>query len=159
MPRWWNFNHTTALVVIGLAALLLAAVPSQVAAPRTLFGRQLTALDPTLYPRLVLAALLVLGVWYLALARRIRDASLLPEVGWSGFFNIGVTLACLLAYAYFLPRAGFLVSSTVLMLALTLFYGNRNLVLALVIALLVPAAIYYALTRLMLVALPEFPFF
>ena len=159
MKRWWNFNHATALVVIVLAGLLLASVSGQVAPPKALFGRRLSALDPALYPRLVLGATLVLGLWYFALSHRLRETNLLTQVGAQGWVNVGVTIVCLLAYAFALPRLGFVASGTALMLALTVFYGNRHPVQIVAVSVLVPAAIYLGLTRLMRVSLPEFPFF
>ena len=159
MKRWWNFNNTTALVLLVLAALLLASVASQVAPPRMLFGRRLAALDPGLYPRLVFGAMLLLALWYFVLGLRLREANLLKDVGAKGFANVGVTLLCLLAYAFALPRLGFVASGAALIVALTVFLGNRNHVLTALVAVLVPVAIYLGLTRLMLVSLPEFPFF
>jgi putative tricarboxylic transport membrane protein len=159
MRRWWNFNHTTALVLFVLAALLLASVASQVAPPRMLFGRRLAALDPGLYPRLVLGAMLLLALWYFLLCFRLREANLLKDVGAGGFLNVGITAACMLAYAFALPRLGFVASGAALIAMLTVFLGNRNHILTALVALLVPLAIYLGLTRLMLVSLPEFPFF
>ena len=159
MKRWWNFNHTTALVLLVLAALLLASVASQVAPPRMLFGRRLAALDPGLYPRLVFGAMLLLALWYFVLSFRLREGNLLKEVDAKGFVNVGITTACLLAYAFALPRLGFVASGVALIAVLTVFLGNRNHLLTAVVAVLVPLAIYLGLTRLMLVSLPEFPFF
>lgn len=159
MKRWWNFNHTTALVLLVLAGVLLASVASQVAPPRMLLGRRLAALDPALYPRLVFGAMLVLALWYFAISLRLREKNLLGEVGGKGFLNVGVTLACLLAYAFALPRLGFVASGAVLIAVLGVFFGNRNHLLTVAVAVLVPAAIYFGLTRLMRVSLPEFPFF
>lgn len=70
-----------------------------------------------------------------------------------------MTLVCLLAYAFALPRLGFVASGTVLIAVLGLFFGNRNHLQTAAVALLVPAVIYFGLTRLMRVSLPEFPFF
>lgn len=75
MKRWWSFNHTTALVLLVLAGLLLASVSSQVAPPKMLFGRRLAALDPTLYPRLVFGAMLLLALWYFVVSFRLREGT------------------------------------------------------------------------------------
>jgi putative tricarboxylic transport membrane protein len=159
MKRWWNFNHTAALVLAVVAAVLLASVSSQVAPPRMLFGRRLAALDPALYPRLVFGAMLLLALWYFVLSFRLREGNLLARVGAGGFVNVGVTVLCLLAYAFALPRLGFVASGAALIAALGLFFGNRNYLQTAAVALLVPAAIYFGLTWLMRVPLPEFPFF
>ena len=159
MKRWWSFNHTAALALAGVAALLLASVGAQVAPPRMLLGRRLAALDPALYPRLVFGAMLALALWYFILSFRLREGNLLRQVGAEGFVNVGVTAACLLAYAFSLPRLGFVASGAALIVALSVFLGNRNHFLTVAVAALVPAGIYFGLTRLMRVSLPEFPFF
>ena len=155
MKRWWNFNHTTAVVLLVLAGLLLASVASQIAPPRMLLGRRLAALDPALYPRLVFGAMLLLALWYFIVGSKLREENLLKRVGAEGVVNVGVTLLCLLAYAFALPRLGFVASGAVL----SLFFGDRGRLQTGAVAVLVPAAIYFGLTRLMRVSLPEFPFF
>jgi hypothetical protein len=159
MKRWWSFNHTAALALAGVAALLLASVGAQVAPPRMLLGRRLAALDPALYPRLVFGAMLALALWYFVLSFRLREENLLRQVGAGAFVNVGVTAACLLAYAFALPRLGFVASGAALIAVLSVFFGNRNHFLTAAVAVLLPAAIYFGLTRLMRVSLPEFPFF
>ncbi len=159
MKRWWNFNHTTAVVLLVLAGLLLASVASQIAPPRMLLGRRLAALDPALYPRLVFGAMLLLALWYFIVGSKLREENLLKRVGAEGVVNVGVTLLCLLAYAFALPRLGFVASGAVLIAVLSLFFGDRGRLQIGAVAVLVPAAIYFGLTRLMRVSLPEFPFF
>jgi len=159
--RWskWNFNHVTALVLALLATALLLAVPYQVAKPQRLFGRALTALDPALYPRLVFGALLAIAVGYFVLSGRLRELNLFRTVDRRGYFNVGVTTVCLVTYAFALPKLGFIVSGIALTAVLTVFYGNRNHFLTVAVSVLAPLAIYYGATRLLLVSLPEFPFF
>jgi len=159
--RWskWNFNHVAALAIAALAAALLAAVPFQVAKPQKLFGRALSALDPTLYPRLVLGALLVIAIVYFVVSSRLRELNLFRAIDVQGYFNVGVSLVCVVAYAFALPILGFVVSGIVLTFVLTVFYGNRNHYLTVAVSVLAPVAIYYGATRLLLVSLPEFPYF
>lgn len=155
----WNFNRVTALVLAAIAAALLAAVPSQIAEPRTVFGRSLTGLDPALFPRLVLGAMLALAVAYFFLSPRLHEPNLFRRVPPRGFADVAVTIGCLLAYAVALPELGFVASGAVLMVVLALFYGNRNHLLTVATGLAVPTAIYFGFTRLLRVSLPEFPFF
>jgi len=160
--RWWtklSFNHVTALVIAVVAAALLVAVPYQVAKPERLFGRALTGLNPALFPRLVLGALLILAIWQFLISARFHETNLFRTVDARGYFNVGVTIACILAYAFALPVLGFVASGIALTFVLTVFYGNRNHYLTVAVSVLVPVAIYYGATRLLLVSLPEFPFF
>lgn len=159
--RWsrWNFNHVTALALAAIAALFLAAVPYQVAKPEKLFGRALSSLDPMLYPRIVFGALLVIAIGYFFISGRLRELNLFREMDARGYFNVGVSLVCVVAYAFALPILGFVVSGIALTFVLTVFYGNRNHYLTVAVSLVAPLAIYYGATRLLLVSLPEFPFF
>lgn len=159
--RWskWNFNHAAALAIAALAAALLAAIPYQVAKPEKLFGRALSALDPTLYPRLILGALLVIAIAYFVVSARLRELNLFRAIDAQGYFNVGVSLVCVVAYAFALPVFGFVVSGVALTFVLTVFYGNRNHYLTVSVSVLAPLAIYYGATRLLRVSLPEFPFF
>ncbi len=159
--KWtrWNFNHGAALAIAAVAVALLVSVPYQVAKPETLFGRALSALDPTLYPRLVFGALLAIAIGYFLISGRLRERNLFREIDARAWFNVGVTIVCVVAYAFALPAVGFVVSGIVLTLVLTIFYGNRNHYLTVAVSVLAPLAIYYGATRLLLVSLPEFPFF
>lgn len=154
----WNFNHAAALVVAVLAAALFLAIPYEVGKPESLFGRALSGLEPALFPRLVLGTLFVLALWYLAVAGRLHELNLFRTVDARGFFNVGVTTVCIVAYALALPALGYVPAGIALMLVLTLFYGNRNHLLTVAVSVLVPLAIYYGATRLLQVALPEATF-
>jgi putative tricarboxylic transport membrane protein len=155
----WNFNHSAALVVAALAAGLFLAIPYVVAKPEKLFGRALSGLNPALFPRLVLGTMFVLALWYFFSAGRLRELNLFRTVEANGYFNIAVTIACVVVYAFALPALGYIATGIALMLVLTVFYGNRNHLLTVGVSVLVPVAIYHGATRLLKVSLPEFPFF
>ena len=159
--RWtkWNFNHVTALAIAAVAAALFVAVPYQVAKPERLFGRALSALNPTLFPRIVLGVLLVVAILYFVASARLHELNLFRTVDARGYFSVAVTIVCLVAYGFALPAFGFVASGIALMLVLTVFYGNRNHYLTVAVSVLVPVAIYYGATHLLQVSLPEFPFF
>jgi hypothetical protein len=154
----WNFNHAAALVVAALAAFLYLSIPYEVGKPESLFGRALSALKPTLFPRIVLGTLFVLAVWYLLIAGRLHELNLFRTVDKRGYFNVAVTTACVVAYAFLLPVVGYVAAGVALMLVLTVFYGNRNHLLTVAVSVLVPLAIFYGATHLLQVSLPEFPF-
>lgn len=158
-PRWWNFNRITALTTAGIASALLYAVPYQVERPARLFGRALSGLNPALFPRLVLGTLLFVSIAYLLIGSRLHEPNLLRTVGARGYFNIAVTLVCVLAFAFALPQFGYVISGVALIVVLTVFYGNRNHLLTAIVGALVPTTIYFGFTRLLHVSLPEFPFF
>ena len=154
----WNFNHVAAVALAALALALLAAVPYQIAKPERLFGRALSALNPALYPRIVLGLLLAIAIGYFAVSFRLREPSLFRTVEARGYLGVVVTTICVIVYALALPKLGFVASGIALTAVLTVFYGNRNHFLTVAVSVLVPIAIYYGATRLLLVSLPEFPF-
>lgn len=160
VKRWtrWNFNHFAAFAVAVLAAFLYLSIPYQIGKPESLFGRALSALEPTFFPRVVLGTMFVLAVWYLLVAGRLRELNLFRSVDARAYVNIGVTTACIIAYAFALPALGYIPAGITLILALTVFYGNRNHLLTVAVSVLVPLAIYYGATRLLQVSLPETPF-
>ena len=160
VKRWtrWNFNHFAALAVAVLAAALFFAIPYEVGKPESLFGRALSGLKPALFPRVVLGTMFVLALWYLAVAGRLHELNLFRTVDARAYVNIGVTTACIVAYAFALPALGYIPSGIALILVLTVFYGNRNHLLTVAVSVLVPLAIYYGATRLLQVSLPEAPF-
>jgi len=159
--RWsrWNFNHVAAVVLTALAVALLLSVPYQVAKPERLFGRALSALNPALYPRSVLGMLLLIAIGYFVVSFRLRELNLFRTVDVRGYLGVAVTTVCVVAYALVLPKLGFVASGIALTAILTVFYGNRNHLLTVAVSVLTPLAIYYGATRLLLVSLPEFPYF
>lgn len=159
--RWsrWNFNHVAAVVLVALAVALLLSVPYQVAKPERLFGRALSALNPALYPRIVLGMLLLIAVGYFVISFRLHELNLFRTVDARGYLGVAVTTVCVVTYALALPKLGFVVSGILLTAILTVFYGNRNHFLTVAVSVLAPLAIYYGATRLLLVSLPEFPYF
>ncbi|MBW1773982.1 MAG: tripartite tricarboxylate transporter TctB family protein, partial [Deltaproteobacteria bacterium] len=54
---------------------------------------------------------------------------------------------------------GFVLASCLVAGTLSTFYGNRNVLIGLVVSVVVPLCIYYVFTNLLAVSLPEFPFF
>ena len=158
-PSPWNFNHILALVFAAIASGLLIAVPYQIDKPARLFGRALSGLNPALFPRLVLGALLFVSLSYFVSSWRLHERNRFSTVEAWGYLNIAVTLVCVLAFASALPELGYMVCGVALIAVLTVYYGNRNHLLTVISATMVPAAIYFGFTRLLHVSLPEFPFF
>ena len=78
-----RFDHNcyiaVGFVVLGVALLLL--IPTQIEKPLLLLGQASGGLDPTLFPSLVAAALIVLGLWFLAVALATTEPNALRELG------------------------------------------------------------------------------
>lgn len=154
-----NFNTYTAIFFLILWTLLFILVPYQIAKPKLVMGRSLMGLEPTLFPRLATFGAILLTLWYLAISFKITEKNLFREVGRNTYFKVIASLIVFIAYALLFEPLGFVLASFLVAGTLSTFYGNRNVLIGLVVSLAVPLGIYYVFTKLLTVSLPEFPFF
>lgn len=152
-----NFNFWSALGFVTFSLFILISIPYQIEKPRLILGRSLTGLDPALFPRITAGCMLALSVAYLIQSRNMREVNQFRGVELSGYANVAVTVLVLVIYAVLLEPIGFVASSALAVAALTILYGNRNIILIGLTSLGIPLAIYYLCTRFLLVFLPEFP--
>ncbi len=154
-----NFNTVSAIGFIGFALFLFAVIPFQIETPLMILGQSANALDPTLFPRLVAAGLLILGLWYLRQSFSLSEENHFRKLNREGLINVVVTLIVLLLYALLMEPLGFVVSSTLMVGGLSVFYGVRNPALVVAVSLGVPVTVYLVFTRGLKVFLPEMPDF
>lgn len=69
-----------------------------------------------------------------------------------------MTIAVFAAYVLFEPL-GFVISSALVVTALTFYYGNRNIIIALLVVIGAPLAIFFLFTHALHVSLPQAPWF
>jgi putative tricarboxylic transport membrane protein len=153
-----NFNTVVAVFFILLWTGLFILIPYQIAKPKLVMGRSLMGLEPTLFPRIATGGAILLSIWYLAISFRISELNLFKEVNRNTYFKVIASLIVFIAYALLFEPLGFVLSSFLVAGTLSTFYGNRNILIGLVVSLGVPLAIYYVFTDLLKVSLPEFPF-
>ncbi|MFH1489018.1 MAG: tripartite tricarboxylate transporter TctB family protein [Pseudomonadota bacterium] len=159
---WWrrsNYNTLIALFFIILWTVMFLIVPSQIAKPKLFMGRSLMGLQPTLFPRLATLGLIGLSLWYFLISFRIEEKNLFRGIPKDSWFRVVVSLVAFSAYAFLFEPLGFVVSSILVAGTLSTYYGNRNVLVGLVVSVGVPLGIYYVFTRLLKVSLPECPFF
>ena len=154
-----NFNTSAAIAFIVLWTVVFFIIPYQIQKPMLFMGRSLMGLKPTLFPRLATLALIGLSIWYLIISFRIDENNHFKEVAKEGYFRIIVSLVVFVAYALLFEPLGFVVSSILVAGTLSTFYGNRNVLVGILISFGAPLGIYYVFTRLLKVSLPECPFF
>lgn len=154
-----NFNTGTAIFFLLLWTVMFILVPYQITKPKLIMGRSLMGLEPTLFPRLTTFAAIVLSVWYLAISFKISEKNLFKEVTKNTYFKVCASLIVFIAYALLFEPLGFVLASFLVAGTLSTFYGNRNVLIGLVVSIVVPLCIYYVFTNLLAVSLPEFPFF
>ena len=158
--------------VAGLtAAMAVLAMPQLVAAPKLLFGRSLSAIAPSLFPYITLALILLLSATLIFLSLlsvrqptgvlsknddgALEDAPEDAPEDKKGLLKTGLFFVLLTAYGFLLKPAGFLISSFLVISAISLMLGNRNWLQILLLAILAPVCLYLIATRAMLVSLPE----
>ena len=154
-----NFNTVTALLLLIFSVAAYLLIPYQIEKPRAIFGRQLMSLEPTLFPRLAIAGLFLLSLWFLTHSYQIREKNLFKELGRKGLVRVLVTFLVSLGYALLFEPLGFVLASALMVLILTIYFGNRNVFLILAVTVGAPLVVYYLFTAALKVSLPEAPFF
>ena len=154
-----NFNTVTAVLFIVLWSVMFFIIPYQIQKPMLFMGRTLMGLEPTLFPRLATLALVGLNIWYLIISFRIDEKNMFKEVARDGYFRVIASLTVFLAYALLFEPLGFVISSILVAGSLSTYYGNRNILIGIIVSVGVPLGIYLVFTRLLKVSLPECPFF
>lgn len=153
-----NLNTTEQRVVVALFASALLAVVfmnSLVAPPKTLFGRSLTSIAPSLFPVLVLSILAALSALYFGW--RVKNPDPEPEEGLPehGLVRGAMLFGLMTVYALLMEPFGFWLSSAISLAALSWLAGNRVVWQITVLSTVGPAMLYLAATRLLAVSLPE----
>ena len=161
-PAWHkkiNFNTFAAIIFIVLWTVVFFIIPYQIQKPMLFMGRTLMGLKPTLFPRLATLTLIGLSIWFLIISLGIDEKNRFKDVAKAGYFRIIVSLVVFVAYALLFEPLGFVVSSILVAGTLSTFYGNRNILVGILVSFGAPLGIYYVFTRLLKVSLPECPFF
>lgn len=153
-----NFNTFAALFFIAFSIVGYLLIPYQVEKPKLFMGRFLMPLKPTLFPQVTFLGLLGLSLCYLVHSFRLRERNLFRELETSCYPRILVTLVVSVAFAILLESLGFVICSALAVVILSIYYGNRNL-LILAVLISITVAIYLVFTRGLHVSLPESPLF
>jgi putative tricarboxylic transport membrane protein len=148
----------TALLAGSLLALLFMG--QLIAPPKVLLGRMLTAISPSLFPTLIISALAAFSALVLLLSfagdghRSDPDAQKV-SVDWSGVLRALLLFVCMLFYALSMVPLGFLISSCITLILISLLAGNRSILQIGILATLGPISLYLVATRILAVSLPE----
>lgn len=145
---------TTIALLLG-SVLSIIFMNSLVAAPRALFGRSLSAIEPSLFPTIALAILAVLCALALLLIYTgtvaEQDAGM-TRVQWG---RAVLLFGILVLYALTMLPLGFLISTIIATTLISLQMGARSAIQIGLVATIGPVALYLAATRLLAVSLPE----
>lgn len=154
-----NFNTVLAAACILFSIFLFLVIPSEIERPPLLFGQSSPGLDPAFFPHLVAACFMLVGLWYLATSFRLADTNGFRGLTRNNYISVGFTVVMFIVYAQILLPLGFVLSSALVVAALSIFYGARHWPTVLLVAVGVPGIVYIVFRRVLTVALPELPDF
>lgn len=154
-----NFNTILALFFVLFSITFYLLIPYQIEKPKLFMGRALDAMEPTVFPRLSIIFLFAMSVWYLIFSFYFTEENLFKELGGKAYVKVLITLLIAFAFTQLFETLGFVFSGILVVSALTIFFGNRNIYVMGIVGVGVPVAVYFIFTRLLRVSLPEFPFF
>ena len=154
-----NFNTVVAIILIVFSITAFILIPYQIEKPKLFMGRSLSTLTPSLFPRLSIIALFILSVFYFFQSTQFREKNLFKELDARSSTRVVVTIVVFVAYALLFEPLGFVLSSALVVAVLTIYYGNRNILITLAVVIGAPLAIYFILTHTLQVSLPEGPLF
>ncbi len=149
-PELW----ITAILLV-LAVLSLLFLGALVAPPKVLLGRSLTAIEPALFPSLILTLLAMLCAIQIAATLR-RDEQGTESDGMLNGWRRGAILFLIMTfYALAMEPFGFLISTAISVAAMAVLIGNRSIPQMLAMSFISPIALYLIATRVLAVSLPE----
>lgn len=158
-PGWMNFNTAFGLAAILFGVVLFIITPDQVERPRLLFGQKPSGLDPDFFPRMVAVFFMIAGGWLIWRARTLREDNGMASLDGEAIMSVLFTIGGFIVMAILMPWLGFVISSFILLAVLSTFYGNRNILLGLLVSAGMPLLFFNVLRIWLKVVLPENPFF
>jgi putative tricarboxylic transport membrane protein len=148
-----NRDLWAGLVFLLLGVLLIAfLIPVGVVEPKKV---KFAVLSPSYYPRIVAIAMSIIG-----LAIAIGSIRQEPQEDSILTFNLNAAVkVCtvfiiLIATAYALPQAGFVLTTTIVLAVMMLLAGERNPIVVGAVSILLPIFLYLFFTKLANVPIP-----
>jgi putative tricarboxylic transport membrane protein len=140
-----------------VAGLLLVAVGVLIAWSTSLMRvpPMHAKVGPQLFPYFASAGLLVVGICFVVQALRAHPDRLMADTETTEWGSLAFICGGFLFQIVFITTLGFILSSTVLFVAVAMGFGSRHYVRDTVIALLLSAAAYFTFTRLLNLQLPS----
>src|SRR5690349_11547484 len=142
-------GRRTGAVILAAALVLAGAGLLWVAVDEA--GGDLGLQSPRLAPVVISAAWVAVAVAYLIAQLRTREAPPEEKPGW---WSPAAVVASLVGFAVALEYAGFVVSAAAFVVVVSRVLGSRHLVRDVIVAVLLPTAVYLAFTRLLDIFLP-----
>ncbi|MEP1209555.1 MAG: tripartite tricarboxylate transporter TctB family protein [Rhizobiaceae bacterium] len=147
----------TIATLLVTSVLALVFINYLVEPPKLLFGRSLTAIEPSLFPLIVLAllaGLCAILMWMMRTAGA-ETADSVEDLSGEEWRRGMAFFAIMICYALTMAPFGFLIASAIAMIAMSLLMGTRSILQIICVSVIGPMLLYLAATRLLAVALPE----
>lgn len=152
-----GYNTVVALGCMALGVAVWLMIPYQVQEPPTIFGQNSSGISPKLFPRIAAIGFLLIGAIYFVASLRMDEPNPFRELPASAYLNLAVVLVAMVLYVALLKPLGYALSSALVAIAISLYYGSRNIFGIAFVGVAAPLAIYYLFTRMLTVSLPPFP--
>ena len=111
-------------------------------------------IPPAFFPRVVLLVIFALSMG--VIARVVLGHSLFEvDLTWKGVLRMGVMFTSMLVYILVFKRLGFLVSTALLILFQSWYYGERNWIKLALLTVIFPPLIYILFIRVFHILLPR----
>ncbi|MDA1090782.1 MAG: tripartite tricarboxylate transporter TctB family protein [Proteobacteria bacterium] len=153
----FNFNTVFGVLFVVASAVLFLIIPGQIEKPLFVLDENVNALKPNLFPRLAAIGFGGLGVWLFFRSFSIDEKNKFKNLDRQAIANVLVTLVMMSVYGPLMMQIGFVVSSAVVIAALSTFFGNRSYGLTAAISIVIPVSIFFVFTNLLATSLPPFP--
>ncbi len=145
---------TGALFVLAISFIVF--MDDLVAKPKMLFGRSLSAMEPSMFPLMAMVLMAILsGIYLWTLLRGSDEDPVRTQTSLHNAIRLAIFFSILVIYALIFEPFGFLASTFIVMAMISILAGNRSIWQITALSLLGPMTIYIAATRLLKVSLPE----
>ena len=155
--RRFNFNTVAAVFFITFAIALFLLIPTQIDKPWIVLGASQSSLPPELFPQVVAASFLILGIWLFVISFSLHQRNQLRDLDREAITNVGGTLVIMAAYVPLMVNLGFVIGSAAMIAVMSTYFGNRNYVLTALVSIGVPMTLFFLFRRVLLTELPPFP--
>ena len=152
-----NFNTVAAAFFVTFAVALFLLIPFHIDKPLIVLVGSQSNLSAELFPQMVAASFLILGIWYFAKSFSIDQRNELRDLDREAITNVGVTLVIMAAYVFLMVNLGFVIGSAVMIAVMSTYFGNRNYVLTALVSIGIPMTVFFLFRRVLLTELPPFP--
>lgn len=150
----WNFNTTIAVAFIVFWGGVYFIIPHQIAKPKLFLGRSLMGLEPTLFPTISVVLIICLSLWYLFISKSLDEVNELIGMDKEQIIKTLIAIGAFCAYTLMFDRLGFIFSTILFACPLTIYLGQRNPFIIVLVGVVCPVSIYLLFTTLMHVYLP-----